>query len=516
MAAIPITGVSSNWLVPDGYVELNFARGPATAAAEDREIVVVGPKTSAGSWTANTLYGPITGEQDAITGAGPGSPVHRCIRKILEANRRARVYVLPYAATSGGTPATATFAVTWTNNPTSTGRTTVWVNGEPVTYDFDANDTVTTIAAGVVAGINAKTWLPVTAANAAGVLTLTAKIAGVSQGDGTVKAIPVRTEITAGGTTVSAGGHVGDTVAGAEGSTTEAANLTTALATLNAVRRYYVAITAQDQSGTALGALKTHITSKSSPNPGLRSVGIGAHQATQALAETRAVTLNEPRVWLLHQTGSDHDPAELVGFYVGLVSQKLSADFTANLNGARLDGINAANAVSDWPDDDDKNDAITDGVTLIASDNSGSYVVKPITTKSKDSTGAVADRRAAGIHKVSGADSFCDQLLATYRARFGGYKLTDDQTDANGNLNPNQRIPRNTVTPSTFKPWILDLYDQWGPNDQAHLQNIEESKSAIRIVRDPSNSERLEVALNIQVVDHLSQATFRVDEVSAG
>ena len=516
MPLIPITGVSSNWLTPGGYVELNFARGPASAAAEDREIVIVAPKTSAGSWTTNTLYGPITGEQDVITGAGPGSPAHRCARKILQANKRARFYVVPYAATSGGTPASGTFAVTWATDPTSSGRTTVWINGESVSYDFDANDTVTTIAAAIVAGINAKTWLPVTAANASGVMTLTAKIAGVSLGDGTVKAIPVRTEITSGATTVSAGGHVGDTVAGAEGSTTEAANLATALATLNAVRKYYILITAQDQAGTAIGNAKSHVVDKSAPNPGLRSVVIGAHQATQSLAETRAVALNEPRVWLLHQTGSDHDPAELVGYYGGIVSRAQSTDFTANLTGARLDGINAASSVSGWPDRDDMNDAITDGVTLIGSDDRGAFVVKAITTKSKDPTGAVADRRAAGIHKVSGADAFCDQILTTYVQRFGAYKLTADQTDSSGNINANQKIPEKTITPSTFRPWILDIYDAWGPRGNNTLQRIDESKESVRVVLDPNNAERLEVGLNIHVVDILSQTTFRVDEVSAG
>src|SRR5690606_15515427 len=120
----------------------------------------------------------------------------------------------------------------------------------------------------VEAAINARSHLPLTASNSAGTVTLTAKIAGTSQGDGTTGVIRFRAEITSGiSTTISVSGDalgLDDGTAGVEGDTTESSNFADALATIESNRFYYILTSLAND--TDLGELKTHIANKSDPN----------------------------------------------------------------------------------------------------------------------------------------------------------------------------------------------------------------------------------------------------------
>jgi phage tail sheath gpL-like len=521
MASIPITGVPSTWKVSGNYAEVIFAQGAATASAGEREVVLAMPMLSTGAWTAATLY-EIKNEQDAIDGAGAGSPLHRAARRFLRCNKYAKLWGLPVAETSAGAPAKADLTVTWTTNPTASGTTTLWICGEPCSVSFDSNSTPTTIAAEMEEVVDAKTHLPVVSTAAAGVLTLEAKLNGISQGDGTTGAIRVHVEIDLGCTTTVATENGGTTDAlglgtgttGAEGTTTEAANLATALATLDAVRKYYIVTSAWD--ATSLGNVVTHISSKSEPIPGLRSFGIGAYFGTLANGQTLATGRNYERLSIAFQPNGEDDPASLAANLAAVRHKHESTDSTYNFDNYRFSGdwlVPAAYAEADWPTDDDLNDAITDGLTPIGSDGVGSYLAWSATTRSKDSSGTTDDSRALETHRISGADYWTDTLLLRDTLNYSGKKLMSDELDAAGNVDPNQRHFRGVVRPSTYKPFVLGLLDEF---EGTVLQDVTASKESCQVVRDPNNGGRLEIGVDLNIVDLLHQRTFRLAETNSG
>lgn len=510
-ALIPITGVALDFRVPGAYAEILFAQGPASAAIGAREVVFVMPMLSGGTWTAGTMY-QVNDSATAETGAGPGSPLHRGIRKFMTHNKDAKVWAVPVAETSGGSPVAATVAITVATTPTSTGTATVTICGEDASYTYKTTDTVTTIAAGLKAAINAKSWLPVTADNAAGVLTLTAKLKGISQGTNTIGVIRVRAAITAGTATTisSAGAFVGASVAGVEGSTTEATKFETALATLDAVRKYYIVSSAND--ATSLGKLKTHIVNKSEPRRGLRSRGIAAYTGAGADAATIATGRNYERLELYWQENSEHDCAEIAGAMAAIVQKTEGVDVTANMSGYRLsDILLPCYDAADRPTDTEQNDAINDGVSPIATDELGAYLVMHVNTRSKNSAGSQDDFRATEAHRVSGADSFVDQLLGNWSLNFSQKKFKDDERLADGKFNPNQGQIANVVRPSTITPMIKRLMDDF--DALGHLQDVTASKDSVRVLK---NGSRAECSIDLHVIDHLNQGTFRVAEVSSG
>lgn len=509
---IPITGIAQDYRNPGVYAEILFAQGPASAAAGEREVVFVMPMLSSGTtWTANTRY-RVGDASEAETGAGAGSPIHRAVRKYMKHNKDQKVWVVPYLPTSGGSPVAATWTATFATTPTGTGTATVTVCGEDCTYVYKSTDTVTTVAAGVKAAVNAKSHLPVTADNSSGVLTLTAKVMGASQGTASISVIRCRAKVTAGtAMTVSvSGAHLGTGAAGADGTTTEAANLATALATLDSVRKYYIGVSVYDATG--LGNLKTHIVNKSEPRRGLRSMGFAAYTGAATSAATIAIGRNYERLNLVSFENCDHDCAEVTAGLMAVVSKAFESDVTANLAGVSLsDVFLPVFDDADRPNDTEINDSINDGLTVIGTNEAGPYLVMLCNTRSKNAAGTQDDFRATETHRVSGADAFVDKALADWSQKFGQKKFKPDETLADGKFNPNQPQIAGVVRPSTIAPWLRRLMDDF--DALGHLQDVDASKSSLRVLK---NSSRAEIGFELHIIDHLLQGTMKVSEVSTG
>ncbi len=519
MSAIPITGTPSSWRAPFTRAEIVFNQGPSTASAGARSAMYIGPKTTAGSATVNTVYA-IGNDQDAITYFGVGSPLHRMIRAHLRANSTGKVFAACYAASSGGSPVAATGTITVTiTTITASGLLSFAVGAEEMSVGFKTTDTATTIGAAITDAVNAKVHLPCTAGNSSGVVTLTAKIAGASQGDGTVGVIRFRASVDPGkGVAVATSGAalgISTGVAGADGSTTEVANLTTLLATLTADRKYYMGFSVW--SAAALAVIKTHISTKSQPNPGLRCVAVTGYTHTLAAAQTLAIAVNYERQQVVWQKNSDHDTASLTGQIIGIRQKQEQLDSAFNFDYYKQPDwfIKPSYAQTDWPTEDDVNDAVTDGITPIASNQYGSYLVMSTSTRSKDSAGTIDDFRSTETHRVSVMDEFTDTWMLRHDQMYGrqGFKLKDDQRKPDGSINFNQKqIPR-VLTPSIYglpKQLIREF------ENSGKIQDANAWIATLRVMVDPNNSSRLECGVAGRTIDLLHQTTIRVAETTPG
>lgn len=515
MANQPITGYPSSWRAPFTAAEILFAQGASTAGSGPRDALYCAPLTSAGAWTPGTVY-EVKSERDAIVGAGPGSPLHRAIRKHLQANKTGRVFALPYAASSGAGVASATGTITVTGPATKSGQLLVTVCDEDFSVSYRATDTADDIGAVLAAMINARTHLPVTASNTTGVVTLTAKVAGASQGDGTVGVIRFRASVGAGtGVTVATSGAalgLGGGTSGADGAVAEKANLAAALANIEARRFYYMGFSVWSAGDVA--AVKAHVSLVSEPRPGLRCRAFTGYTGTLSGCQTIAIGVNYERHHIAWQKNSDHDVAELVANTLAIHQKYEELDTATNFDGYRQGDwrIRPAASDADWPDEDDINDAITDGIIPIASDQTGSFLVMSINTRSKDETGALDDFRACETHRVAVMDEFVDTILTRHRARYANFKLRDDQKLPDGSVNFNQRIPPRVLTPSMYRPWFYDQIDEFVTAGK--LQGADDWKQSTAINIDPQNVSRLEVGTSGRTIDLLHQTTFRIAETT--
>jgi phage tail sheath gpL-like len=519
MSLQPITGYPSDYRAPFTAVQIDFAQGPSTSNGPGRTVLYSAPKTSAGSWTAGTVY-RISREQDAVDGAGPGSFLHRQIRMHLLVDKNATLYAMPYAASSGAGIATATGTITIGGSPTATGSILTTVCGEDITTSFNTTsvNTPTLIGDALAAQINAKTWLPLTAANASGVVTLTAKTAGASSGDGTTGVIRFRSTPEPGkGVTVALSGTalgLGTGTPGADGATTETANLTSALAGITASRYYYMGFSVW--TSAAIAPIKTHVVNKSDPNPGLRCRAFTGYTGAQSALTTIANAANYERRHFVLQENSEHDPAELVANTLALHRkfESIRGEFFPDLYRGPDWLIKPVYDNADVPTGTEVNDAITDGIAIISSDPVGSFLVMSVTSRSKNSAGTLDDFRATETHRVSFMDDFADTWLGRHQNTYAGFKLKADKLKSDGTVDVNQNVPSRTVTPSRYVPFLAKIIDEF--EDAGVIQDADAWKAALRANVDPLNNGRLELGDSGRTIDILHQASLRLAETSPG
>jgi phage tail sheath gpL-like len=522
MALQPILGYPSDYRAPFTAVEINFGQGPSTSSGPGRAVHYCGPKTSAGSATVNTTY-KITREQDAVDLFGVGSFLHRMLRLHLLADKGAKLYATCYAASSGSGVATATGTITLTfpsgSNPTANGRMFTTICGEDFETSFRTSDTLTTIGDALVAQINQRSFLPVTASNAAGTITLTSKHAGASSGDGTTGVIRFRSSTEAGKNlnvaTSGAALGLGTGTPGAEGATTETANLTAALATLTATRYYYMGFSVW--TSAAIAPIKTHVVNKSEPNPGLRSRAFTAYTGTQSALTTIVNACNYERRHFVLQEASEHDAAELVANAIAIHRKKESVRggfVPDNYRGTDW-LIKPVYDAADRPTDTEINDACVDGITIIASDDVGSRMVMSLNSRSKNAAGTVDDFRATETHRVSFMDDFADTWQARDAATYQEFKLTADRYLSDGvTVDANFKPPPRTVTPSRYRSWFLAIVDEF--ELAGVLQNAPAWAESTRVNIDPLNQSRIEAGASGRTMDIRHQVTLRLAETSPG
>lgn len=510
MTGLAITGYPSTWRSPFVAALILMGQGTFTAGVGGRGALFVGPMTASGTATAATVY-EIRSEADVITLTGPGSPLHRAVATHLALNKTGKISVLPYAASSGVGAVAASNTITVTvsaTNPTGTGTIVLALCDRLIDVSFSTSSTATTIGEEIEAKINAQTILPFTANNSSGTVTNTAKIAGASQ-----NAI-YRTRVVSvtSGKGVSVAASAATLGSGADGATTENANLVAALATITASDYYYVGMTSP-VSGDITSAA-AHVIAKSEPNPGLRCRLFAGSVAALSSIAAIAIARNSERVNVCWQLNSNHCPAQLAAALLAASQREEETDKAASLNMYSPSNwpIQRAALESDWPDAQDIEDAIVDGVTPIASSQNRSWIVKAVSTRSKDSTGAVDDFRAAEPHRVSVMDHFAATLVLQSSQRYSRAKLMDDIYLPDGTVDTAFVPPKGVLLPSVHKSFVAEIIGQFADNGLFQREADWQESLVDRI--DPENPRRLQVGVSGRVIDLLDQQSYLLSETT--
>jgi phage tail sheath gpL-like len=167
--------IPSSTRKPGVYAEFNTKLAVRNLPGNRQRTLIIGQKMAAGTLAALTLT-DVFSDVEAAIACGYGSQVHRMVRAALVANPYANISVVAVDDLGGGT--FASFPVTVAGVPTAAGAFGLALNDTLVQVNVSTTDTATTVAAAFVAAITALPNLPFTAANALGVLTVTAKNKG--------------------------------------------------------------------------------------------------------------------------------------------------------------------------------------------------------------------------------------------------------------------------------------------------------------------------------------------------
>lgn len=174
---ISFNNTPANIRVPLFYAEVDNSM--AGYFSQQNRALLIGHKTAGASAVDNVpILVSTTDQARAVFGV---SSMMARMHEVYRANDSfGEVWCLPVAPGAG---AEAAGTVTYTGPATAAGAIAVYIGAQKVQAGVAMGDTATAIAASVAAAINADITLPITASPALGVVTLTARHAGIVGND---------------------------------------------------------------------------------------------------------------------------------------------------------------------------------------------------------------------------------------------------------------------------------------------------------------------------------------------
>ncbi len=409
--------------------------------------------------TGGTYEAPVklTDQDDAKTKFGQGSELHLMAVAYFVQDPSGSLTALPIAE-SGGVRASATLTLVGTAS--SSGTLRMVLLGVPIDVAITNGDTVTVQATALATAISiANADLPVVAQYAAGVLTVTAKQAGLRGNDIPFRAswvngtneIPIGTSTLQFGTTatITGSGHL------AGGTTADSAtNGIVAIA-----NQAYGRIALAFNDTPNINLFGSDLATKAGPLLMQWGQAIAATivspTAAVALNTNLTTGINNPRVQLACLENAENTTGQIAAQVMAariagdsvVTSNALpgeNTDLAANLNGMQLKTIRVQAVSTDRPTANEIEIMLNGGITPLEPNYESPGFVKvtaSITTKCMDSVGALT----FAVYKtkiVTVSDGVCDYIVKDFRSTYKGYKLKADAADGTQN-----KIPR-VVTPS--------------------------------------------------------------------
>jgi phage tail sheath gpL-like len=401
--------------------------GVKQQASTARDVLLVGQMITAGTATVSVPY-ELFRENDSEALFGKGSILDFAAKAAFKAHPFVKLSAVAVADAGVKATGTVVFATTATGSTTFQLR----IAGVIVQIDITTGDTVTIIGDALAAAIMANTSLPVTAINAAGTVTLTAKNGG-TVGNG----IQLRGALASSiGTTA--------TVAAALTAGTGAVVITSALAAV-AAQRYHEYAILLDDSVSGIAA-KTHIDTQSGAEVGF---GCFAHQAVNASLGTNttlALALNAARGSVVSINGSESWTVAIAAAYAAVLSSEEVA--TRPLNTLALTGIVPPPKEKRWFRTETRN-LLDNGCTpLVVMPGEKVGILRSVISGVKNAAGAF-DYSTLDITITRGFDDLRDNVKLMFDTNYPRARWADEDPDG--------LLPADVATPAKVKQDLIDV-----------------------------------------------------------
>ncbi len=402
-----------------------------------RDVLLVGQMLSTAT-VAAAVPTALLREDDGATYFGAGSIIDIACRAAFKANPFVKLHAVGIA--DAGTKATATvvFATTATGNTIYRLR----IAGIEVAVNIATNDTVTAIGDALVtavAAVHAQTPLPVSAANASGTVTLTARNGGVIANN-----IQLRGAFDASVTTTAtlSGSVMGSVVAGSG-----TVNATASLAAATG-QRYHVVAALFDDS-TAAAYFESHTDTESDGEHGHGEIFIMGKNDTQSAATTLALASNANRGVLGAINTSESWSVNITAAMASAMSREEVA--TRPYNGMVLEGILPPPVEKRWNRTETRT-MIDNGVSpLVVLPGEKVAIMRAVSMGVKDGSGNY-NYACLDITKYQAFDFFRDALTLMFETNYQRSRWADSDPDG--------LLPSDVATPEKVEKDMIDVsYD---------------------------------------------------------
>lgn len=478
--AIAYNEIPTALRVPFVAVEFDASQASQGPALLTYRALIIGQRTTAGSATADSLH-RVTSPEDVITLAGRGSMLHRQAVAWFAANRFTETWIGVLEDNAAGVAAQGT--LTFTGPATSDGTLFLYLGGVRLTVAVASGDTDANIATAVAAEINDNLDLPVTAAAALGVVTVTFRHKG-EVGNAYDMRVNYRD-----GEALPAG--VGVTIVQLTGGTTNPAlaNLIAALGD-----SWYQVWTHPYTDATSLTAIENELASRFGPLRMIDGVAITSAAGSFATLTTLGSGRNSPHSSIIAQDGDSvlTPPMEFAAEAAALVALYGQADPARPFQTLAMRHA-LPPAEGDRFTIEERNMLLFDGIaTSVVGAGEVVQLERVITTYQTNAAGA-DDTAYLDVTTMLTLLYLRYSFRTRIKTRYPRHKLADD----GARVSSGQFV----ITPLLGKAEAINWFREM--ESLALVENFEQFAQDLRVERDASDPNRLNFLLPPDLINQL-------------
>jgi phage tail sheath gpL-like len=455
----------------------------ANTASPLLKTLIIGQITSAGTAVPNVPVVASSPAQVQTLCGGPGSMLALQYAAYVGDDSFGSITLLPLADAAGSVASVSSMTIT--GPATASGSLPLYVAGQIVSVAVTSGDTASVIASNVMAAVNLLQYLPCTASVAAGIVTFTAKNAGLAAGDIDLR-MAYRGSI--GGENMPLGVSVafGSVISGATDPT-----LTTALANIAASSfRFIVMPYSSGGQVASMVAMLSDATGAWSPLNNYGGHAFSAYRGTFAGISTYGITNNFQHISVLGLYNSPTPVFQQAASFTAVVAASVRDDPALPLTAVTMQGILAPPTQSRFTRTM-RNTLLYDGISTTKANSAGQVILERAITTYQTNALGVPDNSYLNVEVMFTLQALVDLLRAAFTTKYARVKLVDNGTTI---------VPgSNTVNPNSIASECIAQY-QIAAN-QGLVQGVAAFAAAVNVQKvSPS---QVNIYFPAQVADQL-------------
>lgn len=479
--SIPIGG-----RIPGTYIEFDSSKAISGLPAAPSKILLIGVRLATGIVAQNVPTRVVSAAQ-AVQAFGRGSQLARMVAALKGVNDRTEAWAIGVNEDGAGVAATKT--ITLTGPATGAGTTALMIAGTRVPVGVAAGDTATAIATAIVAAVNARADLPVTAASAAGVVTLTHRHKGAFGNDVDVRVNYYQGEALPAGVTLV----IADGVAG-----TSNPDLAAAIAALGDAAYQTIILPFADTA--TLNTVEAELASRAGPLRMIEGLAFAGVRGSQGALATIGSARNSQYVSLIGANRSPTSPAEWAAAYGGQIAFYGAIDPARPFQTIALTGVLAPNQ-TDRFSAQERELLLRDGISTFVVDSGGNVLIERAITTYQLNPQGLED--IAWLDVNTPLTLFYLRLAVRSRIslKFPRHKLASDGTK----FGAGQAI----VTPRIIRAELISLFRDL---ELAGLvENLDQFAADLIVERDATDPNRVNALIPPDLVNQFLVFAGRVE-----
>lgn len=472
---ISFNQIPSSVRVPLVYIEFDNSKANAGLTQTMHKLLVLGQMLSSGTAAANVPV-RITSADQAQQLFGRGSMLAQMFRHLKAANRYHETWALPQAENAAGAAATGTW--TFGGEASAAGTLNLCIAGQRVQVAVAVGDDGAAVATKAATAVAATPDLPVAAAVADAVVTLTCRWKGETGNDIDLRA-NYYDETTPAGITVAMTAMAGGT------SNPDIAPTIAAMGD-----EWWNGIVCPYTDSANMVALEAELTDRDGPTRMLDALAFTAYRGTHGGTGTFGEGRNHHLVTCLG-TNSAPQPPYIWAAVSGVVAAAALADDPARpTQTLQLPGIMPPAIAARW-NMEERNLLLYDGIATYSVGSDGVVRLERQVSMYQENAYGVADASWLDINTPATLARIRYETRARITQKFPRHKLADDGT----RYGAGQAV----VTPSVLRAELLALFRQL--EEYGWVEDFDQYKADLVVERDGSDRNRVNVLSNPNLVN---------------